>query len=89
MADLVAIRHEDKSVSERRVPLTPGMVKRLIDQEGLGVLLQPSDQRVFTDAEFARVGATVTADISASQVIFGVKDIISLSMTRIQWRYNR
>jgi alanine dehydrogenase len=82
MGDLLAIRREDKSASERRVPLTPAMVQRLVEQQGLDVLIQPSPQRVFLDAEFTGAGATVTEDISAAPVIFGVKEVPTAALTR-------
>ena len=44
---------------ERRAPLTPAHVDRLV-KSGIDVLVQPSKKRVFTDGEYAKSGATLT-----------------------------
>lgn len=51
---VVGIRLEDKNRWERRVPLTPAHVQRLVDN-GVRVLVQTSTRRVFPDEEFRRV----------------------------------
>ena len=50
---VVGIRREDKNRWERRVPLTPTHVRRLVD-DGIGVLVQSSARRVVPDIEFAQ-----------------------------------
>ena len=46
MANLIGIRREDKSKWERRAPLIPDHVRGL-EREGVDVMVQPSDIRVF------------------------------------------
>lgn len=70
----IGIRREDKSVWERRVPLVPAHVRELVAQ-GLTVVVQPSERRVFTDDEYRAVGAVVDDDLSACSVVFGVKEM--------------
>jgi hypothetical protein len=53
-ARVVGIRREDKNRWERRVPLTPSHVRRLVD-DGVRVLVQSSPRRVVPDIEFAEV----------------------------------
>ena len=74
-APVVGIRREDKSIWERRVPLVPEDVRRLIAEHGIQVIVQPSDIRVFKDEEYAAVGARVQEDLSPCDVIFAVKEV--------------
>jgi alpha-aminoadipic semialdehyde synthase len=60
---------------ERRVPLVPRHLKSLIEEEGLGVIVETSAKRVFSDEEYEEAGAVVTDDLSHCPVIFGVKEI--------------
>ncbi len=72
--NVIGVRREDKSVWERRVPLTPGVVEKLVKQ-GIAVRVQPSDRRVFPDDAYRAAGAAVDDDLSPCDVIFGVKEI--------------
>ena len=74
MKKTIAIRHEDKYKMERRAALTPQHVKQLVEQ-GIEVLVESSEKRVFVDEEYANAGAKVTKDISSSSLIFGVKEM--------------
>jgi alpha-aminoadipic semialdehyde synthase len=71
----IGIRREDKSVWERRVPITPQGVRNLIANHELQVVVQSSENRVFSDDKYAAAGATVSADISSCPVVFGVKEM--------------
>lgn len=71
----IGIRREDVNPWERRAPLTPREVARLVADGGLAVIVQPSDVRVFDDDAYARAGATVADDLGPCDVIFGVKEI--------------
>jgi len=75
MAHQIGIRRETKSTWERRVPLTPETVARLVKSKGLEVCVQSSARRVFADAEYLRSGATVSANLSGSAVVLGVKEM--------------
>ncbi len=75
MAGVIAIRNETKSTWERRVPLTPDLVRHLVHACDTKVLVQPSSHRVYHDKEFVRAGADLSIDISDSPVVFGVKEI--------------
>lgn len=54
-ASTVGIRREDKSRWERRSALTPNTVKKLIDETGTQVYVQPSTKRIFTDEAYEKV----------------------------------
>lgn len=71
----IGIRYEDKYVMERRVPLVPAHLERLIAEEGLEFYVETSAKRVFTDEEYEAAGASVTDDLSACPIVFGVKEI--------------
>ncbi|UCF05196.1 MAG: hypothetical protein JSV33_14960 [bacterium] len=74
MADVIGIRREDKSVWERRTPLIPEHVRDLMN-EGVGVVVQPSEIRIFREPEYETVGARIDEDLSDCKVIFGIKEI--------------
>ena len=44
---VMAIRREDQSIWERRAPLAPNHVRKLV-KDGIKVLVQPSNRRAFT-----------------------------------------
>jgi len=75
MNNIIGIRHEDKYVMERRIPLTPKHVKYLIKNQNLEVLVESSPKRIFKDEEFEKAGAIITNDLKRAPVIFGVKEI--------------
>ena len=70
----LGIRREDKNEWERRAPLAPDAVSRLVAQ-GVEVLVEPSPRRIFTDLEYARAGARIAPDLSACTLVLGVKEI--------------
>jgi alpha-aminoadipic semialdehyde synthase len=70
----IGIRHEDKSIYERRVPLVPEHVTALIES-GIEVIVEPSGTRIFTADEYESAGAAIQKDLSGCPVVFGVKEI--------------
>jgi saccharopine dehydrogenase (NAD+, L-lysine forming) len=75
MSNFIGIRHEDKYVSERRSPLTPKHVERLVKQKKLDIIVQSSERRIFKDEEYIEAGAKIAKDLKKCSVIFGVKEI--------------
>ncbi len=71
---IIGIREEDKSIFERRVAITPDVVKELVSQ-GFKVIVEPSSHRIFPDSEFEKAGAELKKDLSEAKVIFGVKEV--------------
>lgn len=71
----IGIRHEDKSEWERRSPLVPDDVARLVREHGVGVTVQSSSRRAFGDDLYRAAGAHVSPDLSDCSVIMGVKEI--------------
>ncbi|MCX6243397.1 MAG: bifunctional lysine ketoglutarate reductase /saccharopine dehydrogenase family protein [Bacteroidetes bacterium] len=75
MSNFIGIRHEDKYKLEKRAPLTPKHVERLIKQKKLDIVVQSSGKRIFRDAEYLQAGAEVSESLEKCSVIFGVKEI--------------
>lgn len=70
----LGIRREDKNAWERRAPLTPDAVSRLVAQ-GFNVRVQPAPRRVYPDAAYEAAGATLAEDVFAADVVVAVKEI--------------
>jgi saccharopine dehydrogenase (NAD+, L-lysine forming) len=75
MSNFIGIRHEDKYELEKRAPLTPKHVERLVRQKKLDIVVQSSRKRIFTDEEYQEAGAEIAADLEKCSVIFGVKEM--------------
>lgn len=71
----IGVRREDKSIWERRVPVTPEVAQELRESHGVQVVVQPSAIRAFSDAEFSAAGALVQESLSACPVVFAIKEI--------------
>jgi len=71
---VLAIRREDQSVWERRAPLSPAHVKKLV-KDGARVLVQPSNRRAYPMQAYTNAGAQIKEDIGEASVIMGVKQV--------------
>ena len=82
MNNPTAIRREDLSKKgEKRVGVVPGLARELV-QQGVALQVQPRKhpeagtiKRAFEDADYADAGASISEDISAAKVVFGLKEI--------------
>lgn len=74
---VIGIRREDKNKWERRAPLSPEHVAKAVTQ-GLRVLVQPSNIRVYPDAAYLEAGAEITEDLSPASTILAVKEVPSV-----------
>lgn len=74
MQRTIGVRREDKSIWERRVPITPAVAQALLRQQ-VQVMVQPSSQRAFSAQEFERDGAVMREDLAACPIVFGIKEI--------------
>ena len=70
----VGIRREDKSVWERRVPIIPDHIGE-IKNEGVAVVIQPSEIRVYRENEYTAAGATIDEDLSKCPLVIAVKEM--------------
>lgn len=71
---VLAIRRETINVWERRAPLSPSHVRKLV-KEGIKVIVQPSNRRAYNMQEYAKVGAVIQEDMSEASLVIGVKAV--------------
>jgi saccharopine dehydrogenase (NAD+, L-lysine forming) len=71
----LALRAEDKNEWERRTPLVPEHVRKLVSQQGARIIVEPSSLRIFPDEAFSSAGAMLRDDLVEAEVIIGVKEI--------------
>jgi len=82
----VGIRREDKNQWEARVPLTPQQVKELIEKGDFEFTVQASDIRAYGNHEYEAVGARISEDLSACDLVIGIKEM-PVSIFRNGGRY--
>ncbi|KII95578.1 hypothetical protein PLICRDRAFT_34485 [Plicaturopsis crispa FD-325 SS-3] len=71
----VAIRREHPGrVWERRAPLSPVHVARLVKEHEVRVLVQPCARRVWSMREFTQAGAEAHDTLDPAHIILGVKE---------------
>jgi len=73
---LVGLIKEGKVPSDHRVPLTPKQCVTVQAQyPEVKIVVQPSDIRCFSDEEYREAGIEVNNDLTACDVIMGVKEV--------------
>ncbi len=75
MANRIAIRRESKNRWERRAPLTPEHVLRLVNDYDIDFIVQPSDLRSFPTERYSEAGAQIEEEINDADIILGIKEI--------------
>lgn len=74
---IIGIVRETKNPPDKRVPLTPIQCQKLEKlHKNLTIIVQPSNNRCFSDAEYAAAGVSMSEDLSPSQVLMGVKEVV-------------
>ncbi|MEN8201074.1 MAG: NAD(P)-dependent oxidoreductase [Bacteroidota bacterium] len=72
----LGILRETKIPPDKRVALTPVQCRELLDTyQGLKIVVQPSEYRCYTDEEYREAGLNLSEDLSACQVLMGVKEV--------------
>ena len=74
MAASIGIRREDDP-NERRAPLNPEQVGRLVAEYGLEVRVDRAPQRVFEAAAYEAAGASMVDGLEGCNLILGVKEV--------------
>ncbi|NJL57770.1 hypothetical protein HC928_23550 [bacterium] len=71
------MRRENEQRFEARVPLIPVHIQQLQQQLGdrIQFSIQPSEIRVFSNKAYQEVGVEISEDLSAADIILGVKEI--------------
>ena len=75
MKNRIGIRRENKDKTEKRTPLIPEHVKKLIKDYQLEIQVESSPNRIYTAEEYQRAGATIVENLQDCNIIFGVKEI--------------
>ncbi|XP_005100303.1 alpha-aminoadipic semialdehyde synthase, mitochondrial [Aplysia californica] len=78
---VMAVRRETVNVWERRAPLSPQQVRKLV-RKGVKVIVQPSDRRAYSMKEYSDIGAVIKEDMSEASLIIGVKQVPIDSLMR-------
>ncbi|XP_021342744.1 alpha-aminoadipic semialdehyde synthase, mitochondrial-like isoform X2 [Mizuhopecten yessoensis] len=74
VSKVMAIRRETINVWERRAPLAPRHVRKLV-KNGIKVIVQPSNRRAYNMIDYAQCGAVIQEDISEASLVIGVKTV--------------
>lgn len=67
---------------ERRAAMDPASARQLMDRFGVQVLVESSDQRAFTDAEYRRAGVEVVSGLPDADILLGVKEVAPEQLIR-------
>jgi saccharopine dehydrogenase (NAD+, L-lysine forming) len=72
----LGILREGKMPPDRRVPLTPLQCEEVQHKyNDVKVLVQPSSERCYKDDEYRNAGIKIAEDLSACDVLLGVKEV--------------
>ncbi len=74
---IIGVVRETKNPPDKRVPLTPIQCQNLQKiHKDLKIIVQPSNKRCFSNAEYVAAGVSVSEDLSMCQVLMGVKEVV-------------
>jgi len=71
----IGIRREDINKWEKRVPLIPSHVRELTDRLPVEFRVQPSDIRIFADADYRLSGIPIEEGLSPCPIVLALKEI--------------
>lgn len=71
----IGIIREQKTPPDARVPLTPTQVQSINAAGRHEVVVQPSPDRCYTDAEYRAAGVTLQDDLTDCDCLLGVKEV--------------
>ncbi len=69
------IRAEDKNRWERRAPIVPDDLSRIIQSTGVTAFVEHSEKRFFKECQYNAAGAKTCIGIDQGDIILGVKEI--------------
>ncbi|GAC1397664.1 MAG: NAD(P)-dependent oxidoreductase [Sediminibacterium sp.] len=73
---VIGLIREGKVPADNRVALTPGQCKWLVKKfQDTRILVQSSPGRCFSDEEYRQAGIEVTEDMSACDLLLGIKEV--------------
>ncbi len=71
----IGIRRESKNRWERRAPLTPDHVQRLVNDHEVKFTVQPSDLRAFLTEDYETAGARIDEELNEVDITLGIKEV--------------
>jgi len=71
----IGIIREGKVPPDARTPLTPQQCHQIATQFPVAVVVQPSDIRCFSDAEYRAAGVQMAEDLRDCDILMGVKEV--------------
>ncbi|HLG02505.1 MAG TPA: NAD(P)-dependent oxidoreductase [Bacteroidia bacterium] len=71
----IGILREGKKPRDRRVPFTPAQCILLQREFNVGVIVQPSAWRAFSDDEYRAAAVRIEEDLSDCEALFGIKEV--------------
>lgn len=71
----IGIIREGKVPPDARTPLTPEQCKQILDHFPVELVVQPSEVRSFTDAEYRAAGIPLATDLRDCDILIGVKEV--------------
>ncbi|MFW3145535.1 MAG: bifunctional lysine ketoglutarate reductase /saccharopine dehydrogenase family protein [Thermoplasmatota archaeon] len=75
MGNGIGIRRESKNRWERRSPLTPEHVLRLVNDYGIDFTVQPSELRIFSNEKYEQAGALTCEEFKEKDIVLGIKEV--------------
>ncbi len=75
MMKKIGLLKEGKVPADNRVALTPAQCRALQKKQGVQVMVQSSDSRCFSNAEYEKCGIEVVEDLSDCDILMGIKEV--------------
>lgn len=73
---IIGLIREEKQPADKRVAFSPEHCKQILQQyPGSSILVQPSDNRSFSNQEFKTAGCIINEDLSTCDFLFGIKEV--------------
>lgn len=70
----IGLIREDKILADNRVALTPLQCKWIQENKNMGIIVQHSSTRCFSDTEYAKEGIQMREDIGECDILLGIKE---------------
>ena len=71
----IGLIREGKIPADNRVALTPAQCKWIQVNKNISIVVQHSETRCFTDAEYLKAGIEVKEDLNECDILFGIKEV--------------
>jgi alanine dehydrogenase len=71
----IGLIREGKIPPDNRVALTPMQCKWVMENKNISIIVQHSENRCYSDAEYIKAGIEVKEDLSECDILFGIKEV--------------